>query len=259
MSQPLFSIFFEPELTDGGGLDSLGREMKKELSGGRIAAAQTVSSEPAVQYIRERILDGTYPPGSFLSAKALAKELEISRTPVRDALRILEAQGLVEITPRLGATVPRMTDEEISDLLGLRCVLEAYCAYLAAQRRTVRDLAVLDEAQEKMEEIAAEPTGPEVYPGQIKRMAREDYRFHWQITQATKNRFIIQDIERSRALMTVFSTSTKYSGVARSDVRDVRSAVCEMHRAILEGIRNQDAAAARRAMERHLSVPEGGA
>lgn len=210
---------------------------------------EALSSGPAVEHIKERILDGTFPPGSFLSAKAIAKTLGMSRSPIRDALRMLESEGLVRFTPHLGAAVIKLSEEEISDLIGLRRIMEAYCAALAAQRRTIHELEKLQALLEEMEALS--PVAPTVtHAVWRKEMAERDALFHWTIIRATKNNYLIKEVEQSRTLLTIH-----FSGpLTESPLPELHAAINQNHRVIYEAIQAQDPLAARRAMEGHLSV-----
>ncbi|HWJ80762.1 MAG TPA: GntR family transcriptional regulator [Nocardioides sp.] len=99
---------------------------------------------PAYAAIRAAIVEGRYEPGTRLVEQRIAEEFDLSRTPVREALRTLEAEGLVQIEPHRGATVRRLDADEIVDLYALRARLEGYAAELAAQRHDADDLAAID-------------------------------------------------------------------------------------------------------------------
>lgn len=98
----------------------------------------------AYEQIRTAILEGRYEPGTRLVEQRIAAEFDLSRTPVREALRTLEAEGLVRIERNRGATVRGLTTEEVVDLYDLRSRLEGYAAELAAQRHDDADLARID-------------------------------------------------------------------------------------------------------------------
>lgn len=98
----------------------------------------------AYHQIRTAIVEGRYEPGARLVEQRIAEEFDLSRTPVREALRSLEAEGLVVIEPNRGATVRTLHVDEIVDLYALRSRLEGYAAELAAERHTDEDLAVID-------------------------------------------------------------------------------------------------------------------
>jgi DNA-binding GntR family transcriptional regulator len=88
------------------------------------------------QTLADRIAQGDVAPGQKLEEKALADEFGVSRTPVREALRELGARGLIEINPRRGGVVARISVPQLADMLEAECELEATCARLAAQRLT---------------------------------------------------------------------------------------------------------------------------
>jgi DNA-binding transcriptional regulator YhcF (GntR family) len=111
---------------------------------------KTRAADRAYEYIRKRIVNGDYRPGQHLMVKTVADELAVSPTPVRDALRQLEADGLVTIRPRLGAQVNAMGLKEFRELCELRLVLETHTAGLAAQHRTEAELRELELAFREM-------------------------------------------------------------------------------------------------------------
>jgi DNA-binding GntR family transcriptional regulator len=92
------------------------------------------AGEAAADLIRRAILDGTLVPGQRLTEESLASDLRISRTPVREALRVLQAEGLVESTPYQGSTVRAYALDDLDDIYQLRALLEGYAARRAALR-----------------------------------------------------------------------------------------------------------------------------
>ena len=101
------------------------------------------ASVAATDLIRDAIIDGRLAPGERLKEVELATELGISRTPVREALLVLQTEGLVEAVPNRGATVRAHTAEDLDDLYQLRALLEGYAARRAATRITEEDVARL--------------------------------------------------------------------------------------------------------------------
>lgn len=106
--------------------------------------ARRTAAPSAYDQIRTAIVEGRYSPGTRLVEQRIAEEFDLSRTPVREALRTLEAEGLVRIEPHRGATVRSLSVAEVVDLYDLRARLEGYAAELAAQRRDDDDLAAID-------------------------------------------------------------------------------------------------------------------
>jgi DNA-binding transcriptional regulator YhcF (GntR family) len=92
--------------------------------------------EAVTDALRKAILSKRLKPGERLVEEQLAAELEVSRNPVREALRVLESEGLVEISPRRGASVTQLSEEEARELVEVRAALEGLCARLAARRCT---------------------------------------------------------------------------------------------------------------------------
>ncbi len=94
--------------------------------------------------LRNRILRGDLKPGDRLQETAIAGELGVSRNPVREAIRALEATGLIEVIPRIGASVTSFDVDDLCELLEVRSTLEAFAAELAAKNRSDADLAEID-------------------------------------------------------------------------------------------------------------------
>lgn len=116
-------------------------------------SARRASVLAVTETIRDRILSGDYPPGHHLRETAVAADLNVSRTPVREALHRLAADGLVELYPNRGARVAGWSDEEVEEIFGLRVLLEGYAASRAAAQMDDETLAELTELAARMEEI----------------------------------------------------------------------------------------------------------
>ena len=90
--------------------------------------------------LRTQIIAGDYPPGAHLVEDRLAKELGVSRNPVREALRVLQAEGFIDMIPRRGAVVATLSDVEVRDIFDVRMALERLAAQLAARRADKEDV-----------------------------------------------------------------------------------------------------------------------
>lgn len=114
-------------------------------------------SEAAAAEIRERILDGTYSPGMHLRQDVLAAELGMSRIPIREALLLLESEGLLNILPHRGAVVVKLSAEEIEELFNMRLLLEPFLFLRSAPRLTSADFSkltkILSEYSAAIEEV----------------------------------------------------------------------------------------------------------
>ncbi|MEW6541399.1 MAG: GntR family transcriptional regulator [Bacillota bacterium] len=104
--------------------------------------------------LRRALLEGRYEPGDRLVERKLAAELGVSRTPVREALRALEQEGLVYHMPRSGAVVARLDSREVQEIYRIRAVLEGLAARMAAERIGPRRLKRLESLLEQIEDLA---------------------------------------------------------------------------------------------------------
>jgi DNA-binding GntR family transcriptional regulator len=110
------------------------------------AVARVAGAAQAYEHLRTAIVENRYPPGHRLVEQTLAAEMGLSRTPVREALRTLQAEGLVVIERNRGAMVRPLSPTEVVDLYGLRIRLESYAVELATERSTEVELGSLVEA-----------------------------------------------------------------------------------------------------------------
>lgn len=117
-----------------------------------IGAQHLALRDQVLEELRRRIVNGDYPPGQRLTEERLAADFGVSRNPVREALRIVEADGLVTLIPRRGAVVATPDVSTVADLFAVRSNLETIAARMAAERATTRDVAdlrsLLDAARE---------------------------------------------------------------------------------------------------------------
>jgi DNA-binding GntR family transcriptional regulator len=128
------------------------------------------ASVAATEVIRQAILDGRLEPGRRLKEEELARELGISRTPVREALLMLQAEGLVDASPNRGAVVRSHDADDLRDLYQLRAVLEGYAARLAAGRISDEEVDQLWASCDRFDAIAGD--------ADIRELVRENFVFH---------------------------------------------------------------------------------
>lgn len=134
--------------------------------------------------LRQAILTGELKPGERLMEIHLANRLGVSRTPIREAIRKLELEGLVTMIPRRGAEVAQITEKSMSDVLEVRRAMDALCAELACDRITEEELAKLEVACENFEKATKTKD--------VKKIAQADVELHDIILQATGNQRLIQ-------------------------------------------------------------------
>ncbi|MEO7597930.1 MAG: GntR family transcriptional regulator, partial [Opitutus sp.] len=192
---------------------------------------KSVNTDVAYNHIRKRIVSGEYPPGHPLMTELLANEIKVSRTPVRDALRKLETDGLVTIQAHLGASVKKMLLKEFREMCDLRLALESHAAGLAAMNRTEADLSEIEFALEGMRRLTVQISGVDDEHPLISDLVKEDVRFHIAVMTAAKNDLMKKEILRLHLLNRVVSGSAANEkfAVKKSEADDRRRAVLEKH------------------------------
>lgn len=133
--------------------------------------------------LRQAILTGELKPGERLMEIHLANKLGVSRTPIREAIRKLELEGLVTMIPRRGAEVAQITEKSMNDVLEVRRALDALCVELACDRISEEDLHRLGDACKAFEAA--------VHTGDVKQIAQTDVALHDIIVEATGNARLI--------------------------------------------------------------------
>ena len=178
------------------------------------------------QEIREDILKGKFKENEELREATLGKELGVSRTPVREALRQLELEGLVHIIPNKGAYVTGITEKDVHNIYMTRSMLEGLCARWAAEH-------ISEEQIQEMEEVLL-LTEYHLDRGNAEQLAELDGKFHE----------VLYDASQSRILRHILSDFHKYVQVARKrsvKKEDRAKKSLEEHREILNALRTGDA------------------
>jgi DNA-binding GntR family transcriptional regulator len=221
------------------------------------AGVPTGHTEKAYQFIREKILTGEFPPGRPLVVQELSDLTKVSRTPIRDALRQLEGEGLVVIQPNMGAAVRSISREEFRELCCLRLAVESYAAREAARLRQESDLREMERHFSAMEEYSRKMVRPREFKFNAQLEARHDIYFHLAVVEATRNRSLKKEVIRL-CLMYRFVPGDPLPQGWDPETRSTRrfaehlEDVLKQHAAILDAIRAQDSEAARLAMEQHI-------
>ena len=187
--------------------------------------------------LREAILKGELQPGERLMEIALANRLGVSRTPVREAIRKLELEGLVIMTPRKGAQVAKITEKDLNDVLEVRLGLEALVMELACQR--------IDEEHLKKIETYMHEFASRINDDDVTQMAEADVQFHEVIYDATNNRRLIQMISNLREQM------YRYRVEYLKDLES-RELIVEEHKEIYESMRDKDFKRAYESVKMHI-------
>lgn len=145
------------------------------------------------QTLRQAILRGELKPGERLMEIHLANKLGVSRTPIREAIRKLELEGLVLMVPRKGAEVAEITEKNLRDVLEVRCALEELAVQLACDRMDKRGIRDLQKAAENFKAT--------LDSNDITKIAEADVAFHDIIYMATDNKRLIQLLNNLREQM----------------------------------------------------------
>jgi DNA-binding GntR family transcriptional regulator len=200
----------------------------------------TQVADNAYEEIRKRILDGTVPLGGRLKESKLASEIGVSRTPIREALRRLEAEGLVSHSFHQGAQVVSPTDQDMADLFELRLLVEGLGAKLAASRVTAGEIVDLEAAAGAMEELLANPR-----KDLAAKMAVLNQRFHRMVIESAKSERILAGFTSTVDLPLALRTFQDYS---RPEL--LRSAA--QHRDLVSALRAGDPQWAQAVMRNHI-------
>jgi DNA-binding GntR family transcriptional regulator len=215
--------------------------MKSE---GASNVSEAVGAQHAYEQLRAAIVENRYVPGQRLVEQRVAEELGLSRTPVREALRMLDAEGLVVSERHRGAMVRPLSATEIVDFYGLRIRLESYAVELAATRASEEQLGALAEAADAFRS-ARTTADIEAIDG-VRRLHDANGRFHGGIVAAAQHRRLDALLARAVDLPLVFQAFQTFSAdeIERSDT---------FHHLIVEAMCRRDALRAGALMAEHIT------
>ena len=191
--------------------------------------------------LRQGILTGELKPGERLMEIHLANRLWVSRTPIREAIRKLELEGLVIMVPRKGAQVAQITQKNLKDVLEVRRTLDGLAAELACDRMTEADLKILKQACVDFE-LATKSKD-------FTKMAHTDVKLHDCIVEATGNNRLVQIVNNLSEQM--YRYRFEYIKDANSHER-----LIEEHRILYEAIKQKDKEKAVEAAKLHIDNQE---
>ena len=191
--------------------------------------------------LREAILEGKLKPGQRLMEVQLAEQLGVSRTPVREAIRKLELEGLVVMLPRKGAYVANMSLKDVIDVLEVRASLEGLSASLAAERISDIDLKRLKKIAEEFKESTIN--------ADIETLLKKDVEFHECIFKAANNKKLTQVIN------SLWEQVYRFRVTYISDY-DSSLSIVEEHKNILSAIEKGDCELAKKYATEHIENSE---
>lgn len=199
------------------------------------------SAKKAYDYIRGELLIDPRSHGSFINEQAVADDIGISRTPVREALRRLASEGLVEQIPNRGTMIPIITRKQINDIMDLRIMLEIFAATCVIRNESSPG-EVLTEIIEQQEKMAAHAD-----VSRIKEFVALDQKFHATILEYSDNSELARAYERVSVRQWMIGTKSLFR-VERWP------SVIEEHRKIKDAIASGDVDAVEVAVREHLSA-----
>ncbi len=198
----------------------------------------------AYQRIRDRIISGEYPPGTHLKEELVANDTGASRTPVREALRRLNAEQLVVFKPNRGAYVTSWSLEYVEEIYTLRAVFEGQTAFRAATRIAKNQITILVECANRIDELLIDPDDR-----QTMKIFEANHRFHNTILEASHSERLSKMLSWLVGIPVTLQTFEKYSD------RDIERSN-HHHRESIDAFRSRDPHWAQKVMQTHLSAAQ---
>ena len=187
--------------------------------------------------LREAILKGELKPGERLMELQLAAKLGVSRTPIREAIRMLEQEGLAVTIPRKGAEVAKMTEKDMEDVLQIREALDELAAKIACEQISEEQLEKLVATMHEFEESTKTDN--------VKKIAEADVKFHDIIYQSTGNPKLVNMLNNLREQMYRYRVEYLKEG----ETRDV---LVKEHEELTKAIRERDVERAKQLSFQHI-------
>lgn len=193
--------------------------------------------QEVAERLRERIFSHELPPGTWVDEQALADQYGISRTPLREALKVLASEGLVTLKPRRGCYVTEISERDLDEVFTVMALLEGQCAYHTAQKASDADLERLRQIHAKLEKAGREED--------INGFFEANQAFHHALQEIADNRWLLHVIEDLRKVIKLSRHHSLFSeGRLEQSLAE--------HRDILEALVARDAETAELNMRRHI-------
>ena len=194
--------------------------------------------DEAAAALRDRIFAGELGPGTFLDEVQLADEMKISRTPLREALKVLTAEGLVRHEPRRGCFVNEVTEQDLDEIFPVIALLEGRCAFEAARNATDADLAALEALHDKLNKHAKAKRINDYYDA--------NFAIHEAIITLANNRWLAGVITDLRKIV-------KLARLQQLHAPGRLDQSLSEHMAVFAALKARDAEGAEAAMRTHLT------
>ncbi len=193
----------------------------------------STTQELAYQRLRNAIMIGTIPPGVSLTIRGLAEILEVSPTPVREALRRLNTEGALQLLDNRRVVTPEMTLEKFDELIKLRILMECHAAESALPYISEVQIDELEHIDQKMDE--------EIAKNNHESITAHNYKFHSMLYKLNPNQVVMPMIE------SIWLQLGPYSRTARAEI--IENYLVDHHREALEALRSRNPADLRKAIE----------
>ncbi|QBY04217.1 GntR family transcriptional regulator [Thalassotalea sp. HSM 43] len=208
-------------------------------------------SQQAYNRMLSMFTSGDLPGGTALSENNLAKLLGMSRTPVREAIRQMQQDGIIEFTPRFGATLKKPSADELANMYGVRSALESFAAESAAQSITPRALQQLRHLLLIMQDITdefAKQSDAFIEGDELDAFLTADYEFHQLIVKATNNSYLQKVLDDTHILVKVFTATCYQYDLPRLEQANA------FHWRLYDALRVKDGEAAKQATIEAMNV-----
>jgi DNA-binding GntR family transcriptional regulator len=209
------------------------------------ANSNIIEQKPLYLQVAERLRELIYKreltPGDWIDEISLSQELAISRTPLREALKVLQQEGLVELIPRRGCRVKELDEQELLELFPVMATLEGLCTNLAAQKLSAADMKQLEKIHDRLEKYAAS--------GNVDRYYEANREFHSAIQNLSGNRWLNRiSSELRNVLLLARHRQLTVPGRLNESLDE--------HRVIMQALRDNNPDAAQQAMLEHICKQE---
>lgn len=199
--------------------------------------ARSALYEEVAELLRQRIYSHELRPGTWIDEQSLAASFGISRTPMREALKVLASEGLVRLEPRRGCYVAELSEQDLDEIFPVMALLEGRVAFEAAGKATDADVERLSAIHALLEQYAA--------ANDADRFFEANQAFHSALQDIAGNRWLRQMIDDTRKVIKLTRRdSLRLAGRLKQSLAE--------HRAILAAVRDRNAEEAGRAMHDHL-------
>jgi DNA-binding GntR family transcriptional regulator len=203
-------------------------------------------TQKAYELLQEKIVTTEMPPGSVIHEAALMTEIGLGRTPIREALKMLEAERLVTVSPRRGMFVTTINISDLAEIQEVRSVLDLLCVRLAAQRMTPAEVAEMRALLAEVAVALNSGKGNGHRPPDMRVLMALDLRFHRLLARSTRNSILISEIE----MLYNLSRRIWYYYLDRLSPADL---AFDAFPEVVDALEQRDEARAERALSAHIA------